>query len=50
VKFLASKVEVIDHLFTELNSDDVVIVLSAGDGYLISEQVVEKLSLNENAK
>ena len=50
VKFLASKVEVVDHLLTELNSDDVVIVLSAGDAYLISEQVVEKLSLNGNAK
>jgi UDP-N-acetylmuramate--alanine ligase len=49
VKFLESKAEVVDHLITEMNSGDVVIVLSAGDAYLISEQVVEKLSFNGNA-
>ena len=50
VSFLSSKTDVVEHLLTNLNSGDVVIVLSAGDANQISTQVVDKLSLNGNAK
>ena len=50
VSFLSSKTDVVEHLLTNLNSGDVVIVLSAGDANQISTQVVDKLSSNGNAK
>jgi len=50
VSFLSNKTDVVEHLLTNLNSGDVVIVLSAGDANQISTQVVDKLSLNGNAK
>jgi UDP-N-acetylmuramate--alanine ligase len=46
--FIATKVQVVDHLLANLKSGDVVLVLSAGDANQISAQVVEKLSLNGN--
>jgi UDP-N-acetylmuramate--alanine ligase len=48
--FLANNSQVVDHLLSNLNSGDVVIVLSAGDANQISTQVLNKLSLNGNAK
>ena len=50
VNFLADKAQVVDHLLTNLNAGDIVIVLSAGDANQISSQVIDKLSLNGNAK
>ena len=50
VSFLSNKTDVVEYLLTNLNSGDVVIVLSAGDANQISTQVVDKLSLNGNAK
>ncbi len=50
VCFLANNSQVVDHLLANINSGDVLIVLSAGDANQISTQVVNKLSLNGNAK
>lgn len=50
VKFLPSNTQIVDHLLANLNSGDVVIVLSAGDANRISTQVINKLSLNGNVK
>lgn len=48
--FLASNSEVADYLVDHLNSGDVLLVLSAGDANMISEMVVDKLSLNGNGQ
>jgi UDP-N-acetylmuramate--alanine ligase len=49
-RFLASNRQVTDFLVTNLQSGDVLIVLSAGDAIQISQDVVDSLSRNGNAE
>jgi UDP-N-acetylmuramate--alanine ligase len=49
VVFLENNFQVVDHLLANLESGDVVIVLSAGDATQISKQLVENLSETANA-
>ena len=49
-RFLASNSQVTDFLVTNLQSGDVLIVLSAGDAIQISQDVVDSLSRNGNAE
>jgi UDP-N-acetylmuramate-alanine ligase len=49
VVFLENNFQVVDHLLANLESGDVVIVLSAGDAIQISTQLVENLSETANA-
>jgi UDP-N-acetylmuramate--alanine ligase len=50
VRFLASNNQVTKYLVNNLQNGDVLLVLSAGDAYQISESVIDLLSVNGNAK
>jgi UDP-N-acetylmuramate-alanine ligase len=50
VRFLASNNQVTNYLVSNLQNGDVLLVLSAGDAYQISEKVIDLLSVNGNAK
>jgi UDP-N-acetylmuramate--alanine ligase len=50
VRFLASNNQVTKYLVNNLQNGDVLLVLSAGDAYQISESVIDLLSANGNAK
>lgn len=48
VHFIANNGEVAEYLVNHLHAGDVLLVLSAGDAYQISEKVVDLLSVNGN--
>jgi UDP-N-acetylmuramate--alanine ligase len=50
VHFLASNLQVTNYLVSNLHKGDVLLVLSAGDAYQISDEVINLLSVNGNAK
>jgi UDP-N-acetylmuramate--alanine ligase len=50
VHFLASNLQVTNYLVSNLQKGDVLLVLSAGDAYQISDDVINLLSVNGNSK
>jgi UDP-N-acetylmuramate-alanine ligase len=50
VHFLATNDQVSTYLISNLQEGDVLLILSAGDAYQISERVVDSLSKNGNAE